>query len=85
MQGRSGAIGSECELAVAFGQRLAARTVLLAARRDAQMSYYSIAGTEQPAFRKALYDVHCESPDAPYDDLNADEAMASRRQAALAA
>jgi len=51
---------------------------LVETRRDAQMIYYSITGTEVPLILRALYDVYCDSPEALCDDINADEAMPSK-------
>jgi len=52
---------------------------LVETRRDAQMIYYSITGTEVPLILRALYDVYCESPDQLCDDINADENIKSGR------
>ena len=57
----------------ALSQHLAVlrSTNLVETRRDAQMIYYSICGTEVPLILRALYDVYCESPDALCDDSTA--------------
>jgi len=55
----------------ALSQHLAVlrKNGLVKTRREAQMIFYSIRGTEVPAILTALYDLYCKSPKPTFDDL----------------
>ena len=44
---------------------------LVKTRRDAQMIFYSLRGSEAPAILGALYELYCRSPKPVCDDLPA--------------